>query len=90
MLFDITLDENSSAYQSLTKEEQVELKDDLYRSFNENFNRPDYSRKLYLIENCIYGVDIQPIAIQISKLRFFISLIIDKDYIPQTTRIVAS
>lgn len=78
MLFDITLDENSSAYQSLTKEEQVELKDDLYRSFNENFNRPDYSRKLYLIENCIYGVDIQPIAIQISKLRFFISLIIDQ------------
>lgn len=78
MLFDITLDENSSAYQSLTKEEQAELKDDLYRSFNENFNRPDYSRKLYLIENCIYGVDIQSIAIQISKLRFFISLIIDQ------------
>ena len=78
MLFDIALDENSSAYQSLTKEEQVELKDDLYRSFNENFNRPDYSRKLYLIENCIYGVDIQPIAIQISKLRFFISLVVDQ------------
>jgi adenine-specific DNA-methyltransferase len=33
---------------------------------------------LYLIENCIYGVDIQPIAIQISKLRFFISLIVDQ------------
>jgi hypothetical protein len=33
---------------------------------------------LFLIENCIYGVDIQPIAIQISKLRFFISLIIDQ------------
>jgi hypothetical protein len=31
-----------------------------------------------LIENCIYGVDIQPIAIQISKLRFFISLILDQ------------
>jgi len=38
-------------------------------------NDLDYGRKLYLIENCIYGVDIQPIAIQISKLRFFISLI---------------
>ncbi|OEU78527.1 MAG: hypothetical protein BA872_08895 [Desulfobacterales bacterium C00003060] len=37
-----------------------------------------YGRKLYLIENCIYGVDIQPIAIQISKLRFFISLICDQ------------
>ncbi|MEP0862623.1 MAG: class I SAM-dependent DNA methyltransferase, partial [Ignavibacterium sp.] len=29
----------------------------------------DYIRKLGLIENCIYGVDIQEIAIQISKLR---------------------
>jgi tRNA1(Val) A37 N6-methylase TrmN6 len=38
----------------------------------------DYSRKLYLIENCIYGVDSQPIAIQISKLRFFISLITEQ------------
>lgn len=28
--------------------------------------------------NCIYGVDIQPIAIQISKLRFFISLVVDQ------------
>ena len=38
-------------------------------------NEDDYGRKLYLIENCLYGVDIQPIAIQISKLRFFISLV---------------
>ena len=38
----------------------------------------NYARKLFLIENCIYGVDIQPIAIQISKLRFFISLIVDQ------------
>lgn len=38
----------------------------------------DYVRKLGLIENCIYGVDIQPIAIQISKLRFFISLIVEQ------------
>ena len=41
-------------------------------------NDLDYGRKLYLIENCIYGVDIQPIAIQISKLRFLISLICDQ------------
>lgn len=39
----------------------------------------DYARKLYIIENCIYGVDIQPIAIQISKLRFFISLVIEQE-----------
>ncbi|MEI7867899.1 MAG: Eco57I restriction-modification methylase domain-containing protein, partial [Candidatus Methylumidiphilus sp.] len=41
-------------------------------------NEDDYGRKLYLIENCLYGVDIQPIAIQIAKLRFFISLICDQ------------
>jgi len=45
-------------------------------------NELDYGRKLYLIENCIYGVDIQPIAIQIAKLRFFISLVIDQKIDP--------
>ena len=35
--------------------------------------------KLHLIEECIYGVDIQTIAAQISKLRFFISLIVEQD-----------
>lgn len=39
----------------------------------------DYARKLYVIENCIYGVDIQPTAIQIAKLRFFVSLIIEQE-----------
>ena len=38
----------------------------------------DYGRKLYLIQNCIYGVDIQPVACQIAKLRFFISLAIEQ------------
>jgi len=36
-----------------------------------------YELKLNIIENCIYGSDIQSIATQISKLRFFISLICD-------------
>ena len=36
-----------------------------------------YETKLRLIENNIYGVDIQPIAIQITKLRLFISIICD-------------
>lgn len=41
-------------------------------------NENDYPRKLFLIENCIYGVDIQPIALQIAKLRCFISLIVEQ------------
>ena len=49
-------------------------------NINETFERNelDYGRKLYLIENCIYGVDIQPVAVQIAKLRFFISLVVDQ------------
>lgn len=38
----------------------------------------DYGRKLYLIQKCIYGVDIQQIAVEIAKLRFFISLLVDE------------
>ncbi|KND61286.1 putative type IIS restriction /modification enzyme, N-terminal half [Candidatus Burkholderia verschuerenii] len=37
----------------------------------------DYHHKRHLIENCLYGVDIQPLAIQISKLRMMISLLAD-------------
>jgi adenine-specific DNA-methyltransferase len=51
--------------------------EDIESSFNEN--ELDYGRKLYLIEHCIYGVDIQPIAVQIAKLRFFISLVVDQN-----------
>ena len=37
-----------------------------------------FDLKLHLIENCIFGIDIQTIATQISKLRFFISLIVEQ------------
>ena len=42
-------------------------------------NLSDYQLKLDIIENCIYGSDIQCIAAQITKLRFFISLICECD-----------
>jgi len=38
----------------------------------------DYVHKLGIIQNSVYGVDIQPIAVEISKLRFFLSLIVDE------------
>lgn len=78
MMLDNAINETSEAYRNATDEERAEVIADIERSFNESVNRPDYARKLYLIENCIYGVDIQPIAIQISKLRFFISLVVDQ------------
>ena len=37
-----------------------------------------YALKLHVIENCIFGVDIQSIAMMITKLRFFISLICEQ------------
>ena len=60
------------------KEERKQLLDEINEAFDETINNPDYARKLFLIENCIYGVDIQPIAAQISKLRFFISLVVEQ------------
>ncbi|NUM81476.1 Eco57I restriction-modification methylase domain-containing protein [bacterium] len=38
----------------------------------------NYTRKLSVIRDSIYGVDIQPIAVEISKLRFFLSLVVDE------------
>ena len=48
---------------------------------SETFQRysGDFGRKLYLIQNSIFGVDIQPVACQIAKLRFFISLAIEQE-----------
>lgn len=61
-----------------TQKEREERLKELKVQLDEGQHYPDYARKLYLIENCIYGVDIQPIATQISKLRFFISLLCDQ------------
>lgn len=78
MMLDEAVNESRNAFQAESKEEREERLLDIENSFDESLNNPDYARKLYLIENCIYGVDIQPIAIQISKLRFFISLVVDQ------------
>ena len=43
-----------------------------------DINETNYQLKRHLIEKCIYGVDIQTTATQISKLRFFISLILEQ------------
>lgn len=41
-----------------------------------------YELKRYIIEHCLYGVDKQSIATLITRLRFFISLIVDCTYDP--------
>ena len=77
-ILNISLRRDKEAYQVEDEAERNRLRADIEQSFNRNVNDPDYARKLYLIENCIYGVDIQSIAVQISKLRFFISLVAEQ------------
>ena len=60
----------------LAGEREAELTE-ISKTF-ECYRNSDYGRKLYLIQNSIFGVDIQPIACQIAKLRFFISLVIEQ------------
>ena len=55
-------------------EELIEI-DNIFKRYRDS----DFGRKLYLIQNSIFGVDIQPIACQIAKLRFFISLAIEQE-----------
>ena len=50
---------------------------EISRTF-ETYRQSDFGRKLYLIQNGIFGVDIQPVACQIAKLRFFISLVVEQ------------
>ena len=45
----------------------------------EGYRESDFGRKLYLIQNGIFGVDLQPVACQIAKLRFFISLVVEQE-----------
>jgi hypothetical protein len=71
------LKETEAAYNLGNKDERHQRLAEIEKAFD--FNTSDYGRKLFLIENSIYGVDIQPIAVQIAKLRFFISLIVDQD-----------
>ena len=51
------------------------------QQINDTFERykdSDFGRKLYLIQRCIFGVDNDPNATEIAKLRFFISLAIEQ------------
>jgi len=83
------LDPNNAKWQQVQEDAartipDPEIQRDTLARIEEAFslenNYADYGRKLVLIQTCIYGIDIQPIAVQISKLRFFISLLVDQKY----------
>lgn len=69
------------AKRAFDEHKDKESREDELLEINDTFDRyrdSDYGRKLYLIQNSIFGADIQPIACQIAKLRFFISLAIEQ------------
>ena len=77
-MIDLAIEQSRKAFSEEADEERKARLADIEEAFDRNINDPDYARKLYLIEHCIFGIDIQPIAVQISKLRFFISLVVDQ------------
>jgi hypothetical protein len=76
------LDKGAVWWKAKQKENAARVLDSKYlNDFNEKIDNSnsDYARKLGVIQHSIYGVDIQPIAAEISKLRSFLSLIIDEN-----------
>ena len=45
--------------------------------------RTNYKFKRHAIQNCLYGVDIDPGAVEIAKLRLWLSLVVDEEDIKQ-------
>jgi len=45
--------------------------------------RSHYNFKRHAIQNCLYGVDIDPGAVEIAKLRLWLSLVVDEEDIKQ-------
>ena len=74
---DLALKRTERAYDAATQQQRDQALQDISDTF-ERYRGSDFGRKLYLIQNSIYGVDIQPVATQIAKLRFFISLAIEQ------------
>ena len=73
----IAVERSEEAYNT---QDQGERNDELKEISNtfERYRDSDFGRKLYLIQNSIFGIDIESLACQIAKLRFFISLAIEQ------------
>jgi Alw26I/Eco31I/Esp3I family type II restriction m6 adenine DNA methyltransferase len=51
--------------------------------FNDPHERSPYFFKRHAIQNCLYGVDIDPGAVEIAKLRLWLSLVVDEEDVKQ-------
>ena len=71
----VKLRNNIQTYILIQKELGVLSFDNLYNT--EHLETDIYNMKLQTIENCIYAVDIETSAVDITKLRLWLSLIVD-------------
>ncbi len=51
--------------------------------FNDVHDRTPYHFKRHAVQNCLYGVDIDPGAVEIAKLRLWLSLVVDEEDVKQ-------
>ncbi|MBP6948299.1 MAG: Eco57I restriction-modification methylase domain-containing protein, partial [Bacteroidales bacterium] len=51
--------------------------------FNDIHERTPYHFKRHAIQSCLYGVDIDPSAVEIAKLRLWLSLLVDEEDVQQ-------
>ena len=75
---DLAVKRAASAFDTLSQLERDAELQEISDTF-EKYRESNFGRKLYLIQNSIFGVDIQAVACQIAKLRFFISLAIEQE-----------
>ncbi|MFP5231419.1 MAG: Eco57I restriction-modification methylase domain-containing protein [Acidobacteriota bacterium] len=59
--------------------EVVRIRCALTPYFNDVHERTPYQFKRHAIHNCLYGVDIDPGAVEIAKLRLWLSLVVDEE-----------
>ncbi len=59
--------------------EIIRTRNALTPHISENGERSPYHFKRQAIQNCLYGVDIDPGAVEIAKLRLWLSLVVDEE-----------
>lgn len=69
----------SGAFPVGMMQEIVRARSALTNYFNDPHERNAYHFKRHAIQNCIYGVDIDPGAVEIAKLRLWLSLVVDEE-----------
>lgn len=63
--------------------EIVRARSSLTPYFNDFHERTPYHFKRHAIQNCLYGVDIDAGAVEIAKLRLWLSLVVDEEDVKQ-------